>query len=801
MISEKTLKTLEFDKVRVILSEFALTGGAKARALSITPSCNYNEIEKNLSKVNDAQRLLDAKGMPPFGDTPDITEIINRADKSAVLSPRDLLYIGELLRTVRLLIDYSKTDRTFDTTLDEIFARLMPNKTLENRIFDSIISEDLISDTASQELYDIRRKIKAANNRIKDSLQKYVSGQYGKYLQENIITQRDGRYVIPVRQEYKNEIKGIVHDTSASGATVFIEPMPVLEANNELRILESKEKAEIERILAEISAECATYGDIINRNYHNTTELAYNFTCADFARHYKARRAMLTNDRYMVINQARHPLISPQSVVPTNIRLGNDYDTLIITGPNTGGKTVALKTIGLFALMTQAGLPIPAGEGSTLCIFEKVLADIGDEQSIEQSLSTFSSHMVNVIDILKQITPKSLILFDELGAGTDPIEGAALAISIIEKVRSAGALSASTTHYAELKAYALESEGVQNASCEFDITTLRPTYKLVIGMPGKSNAFAISEKLGMDRDIIEAATEKVSSDSRQFELVIEKLENARVEMERQRDEALALKKEAETKLRESEEKIRREVNAANAEIKKATEKARQIITSAKASSDFVFKSLDEIKKKRESESFLSDLAKAKKAVKGRLSDADDDYSIEEIDPLDMSYVLPRPLKVGDNVYLVNFGQQGVVKSLTEKDGLILVDCGILKAKVDISKIRLLDGKYSPSTKANPKTKEKPKAPAKVVLAAANFKPEVDLRGMNIEEALPVLDKYIDDAFMAGMASVSIIHGKGTGVLRKAVREYLHSDKRIKSYRSGEYGEGDTGVTVITLSGS
>ncbi|MBR3806547.1 MAG: hypothetical protein IKJ13_06925 [Clostridia bacterium] len=490
--TEKTLKILEFDKIIEMLADHASTDGAKARARALSPSDDFDTVLDRLSKTDDARRLINAKGFPAFSASERVTASAERAYKGAVLSPSELIEIASILRCARGLVDYINTDKPFETSLDSVFSRILTNRTLEDKITKSILSEDLIADEASRELAEIRRKIRITNNKIKDTLQSYMGGVRLKYLQENIVTMRNGRYVVPVKSEYRNEMQGLVHDTSSSGATLFVEPMAVVEANNELKSLAAAESHEIERILSALSAECAECSSLITLNYHNITDIAFYFAAASLALEMRAEKINLVKKPYIDLKRARHPLISREKVVPIDVGLGGEYNSLVITGPNTGGKTVTLKTMGLFALMTQSGLLVPALEGSTLGIFSEILADIGDEQSIEASLSTFSSHMVNVADILGRVGEGSLVLFDELGSGTDPVEGAALATAILEKVAESGALVAATTHYSELKVYALETKGVQNASCEFDVETLRPTYKLVVGTPGKSNAFAIS---------------------------------------------------------------------------------------------------------------------------------------------------------------------------------------------------------------------------------------------------------------------------------------------------------------------
>ncbi len=795
LFTAKTLSTLEYDKIIDMLVECASTDGAKARARALVPSTDHDTIISRQTKTDDAKRLINAKGYPSFTAPDSVVSAADRAYKGAVLSPRELLDIAALLRSSRMVLDYINTDKLFSTSLDDIFQRMIPDRALEEKITRSIISEDMIADEASSELAEIRRKIKVANNKIKDTLQSYMGGARLKYLQENLVTMRNGRYVVPVKAEYKNEMKGLVHDTSSSGATLFIEPMAVVDANNELKSLASAEEHEIERILAELSAACADISSVISLNYHNITDLSFIYACATLAIQMRAERPEIKKERGLNLKRARHPLIPRDRVVPIDVSIGGDLNTLIITGPNTGGKTVTLKTMGLLALMAQAGLQIPAGETSSVGVFEEVLVDIGDEQSIEASLSTFSSHMVNVVNILENVGKNSLVLFDELGSGTDPVEGAALAISILEKTEKCGALTAATTHYAELKVYALETPGVQNASCEFDIDTLRPTYKLIVGTPGKSNAFAISEKLGISPDIIERANKLIERDNKRFEDVILKLDTNRIQMEREKEKAENLRREYEEFKKTAEEELKRKIQKNEDEIARQTLKAKQVLDSARASSEFVFARLEELRKQDDKEKRLQMMNSAREEVRKKLRESEgilSEIDVSEVS-LDDCYKLPRPLVIGDKVYLVTVGKEGVVTSLKDKNGLISVTAGILKTKVTEDKLRLIDG--------NVKFKRKPELPkvneGKVKKSiVSTFRSEIDVRGMIGDDAWYVVDKYLDDAVLAGIPSVRIIHGKGTGALRAALWKYFKNDSRIRSYRHGAYGEGDAGVTVI-----
>ena len=793
-ITEKTLKTLEYDKIRELLAESALTDGARELALGLLPTDREEEIIRRQRRTTDAKRLMSIKGAPSFGGVRDVSDACERALKGATLTTRELLDVADLLMVSRRLIEYSRMNRQFETVLDEVFERLVPDRRLEERITRAIVSEEMISDDASPALGDIRRRIRAINTRIRDMLQGYTqSGEYSKYLQDNIVTVRNGRFVIPVKVECRNEIKGLVHDTSASGATLFVEPIAVVEANNDLRELTAKEAREIERILAELSDGVAEMSSAIVFNYRNITELAFAFACAELSYRMSAVPPAVNTDRLIRLDRARHPLINKDKVVPIDAVIGDGYDTVIITGPNTGGKTVTLKTFGLLALMAQSGLHIPAAETSSVCVFDRVLADIGDEQSIEQSLSTFSSHMVNIVSILDEITDKSLVLFDELGVGTDPVEGAALAVSIIERVRETGAVCAATTHYAELKVYALNTPGVRNASCEFNVETLRPTYKLIIGTPGKSNAFAISEKLGIPDSVVNRAKALVSADNRQFEDVIERLERTRIEMETQRKEAAALRAEYERFKSEAERQYKEKTEKADAELELARKKATELINSARASSEFVFEQLEKAKKAKDSERFGEELDERRRAVRQHLRDSSDRF--DPVAPISNEpYVLPRELRRGDSVLVVNINKKAVVTSLPDKRGMVSVRAGLIDTRTKIDNLRLIEDEPTVIDKDKKKIPQSQYSAVKV----RDFSPEIDLRGKNGDEAWYLVDKYFDDAGIAGIRSVRLIHGKGTGALKAALWRYLKADGRVASFRIGQFGEGDGGVTVVEL---
>ena len=788
-INEKAINALEFDKIRTILSSHCPTAGARARAFSLEPLLHVEQIAREQKKTTDARRLLEAKGMPPFGTVVNINDICERAIKGATLTPREFLDSALLLRSARSLLDYIRSNKTFDTSLDEIFERLIANRALEDRIMRSILSEDMIADEASSALADIRRKIRVGNQKIKETLAKYISGSYSKYLQENIVTQRGGRYVVPVKIEYRNEVKGLIHDSSSSGATVFIEPMAVVEANNELRMLENKEQLEIERVLSELSASVAGASDALCLDYINITEIAFCFGAASYSMRLNAVEPILNTRRACNLVNARHPLIDKATVVPISLALGYDYDTVVITGPNTGGKTVSLKTLGLLSLMAQAGLHIPAEEGSSVCVFDSVLVSLGDEQSIEQSLSTFSAQMVNIVSIINQKNERSLVLFDELGAGTDPIEGAALAVAIIEDVRASGALCAATTHYTELKTYAMNTEGVTNASCKFDVETLRPTFKLIVGAPGKSNAFAISQKLGLPESILSRAETYVASDNKQMEKVLGELEIERQNAEKERERAEKMRREYEKFKSESEAEIIKAKTAAEKALKAAQSKAEAMVESAKRSADYIMEEMDKLRKQKESERIAEELAAARKNIREHLRNNADVFTPTTQEEQE-AYVLPRPLQKGDEVIIMSLGKKAVVLELPNKQDMVLIQAGVIKTKIRLSDLRLIT--------ENEKKKENAKSNSYRATVSRDFKPEIDLRGKTGEEAWNAVDKYFDEAQIAGFHSIRLIHGKGTGALKKYLWVELKRDPRVSTFRIGQFGEGDGGVTVVEL---
>ena len=792
---EKNIKSIEFDKVLEQLAFYCTCDDAKEDALNLKPETNLDLARALLNQTADAHMLLARFGGPSFGGLKNVNNALSRAAAGSVLNTKELLDIGGVLRTIRSLSQWRASNSGVSSVLDPIFNALLPNKFLETAIFNAIIAEDEISDNASSALADIRRKIRVQESKVREQLDKLTrSPSFSKYLQENIVTQRNGRYVVPVRNEYRNEVPGLVHDTSSSGATVFVEPMAVVEANNEIRVLQSKEKEEIERILYELSVSCGDFGDSIKNSYKCAVELNLIFAKAQYAYHLKASHAILNDKGIIDLKKARHPLIDPKKVVPVDIKLGRDFDTLIITGPNTGGKTVSIKTVGLLALMSMCGLMIPAADQSEVSVFDDVLCDIGDEQSIEQSLSTFSAHITNIVDIMAKANEHSLVLIDELGAGTDPVEGAALAMAILEQIKKQGSKTAATTHYAELKAYALDTPGVENGCCEFDVDTLRPTYRLLIGVPGKSNALAISEKLGLNPDVIARANDLVSGENREFENVVDKLDATRKRMEEEYENAKILSEKARED-REEAEKLKKEISTIrDKEMENAKSQAGRIVEQARREANILLAELDKLKKEQAKTQNAAELAsRAKSAVRRGME------SINSIvDPVvgagdDENYVLPRSVKAGDNVIIRDIGKSAKVLSPADKNGNVEVLAGTIKTRVKESNLRLVEGKE--------KSPEKPKSTAKLRgESRLNMAPEtrLDLRGMTVEECVTELDRFIDHSLRTGLGEFTVVHGKGTGALRSACSQYLKKSPYVKSFRLGVYGEGEDGVTIVFL---
>ena len=782
---DKHTKALELDKILEMVAEECSSQDGAQLARELEPVHTAAEAQWLLGETDAAFVAMAKYGAPSFYGMKNVTNPLRRAQAGGGLGLRELLDIGATLRTIRGLTQWWGKSGNVTTALTPRFEVLAPNKYLEEKIFTCIVNEEEVADNASPALASIRRKIRAASQRVRDQLDKLIHSQaHQKHLQESIVTQRGGRYVVPVKAEFRGEVPGLVHDTSASGATVFVEPMSVVEANNEIRVLRSDEQDEIARILLELSGEAGSFADSIIESYHYAVELDLIFAKAQVAYKMKAVVPQVGEDGKIALHAARHPLIAKEKVVPTDITLGVEFDTLIITGPNTGGKTVALKTIGLLTLMAMCGLMIPAGEGSRVAVFRHILADIGDEQSIEQSLSTFSSHMVNIIHIFEVADNSSLILLDELGAGTDPVEGAALAEAIIQELRGRGVRLACTSHYAELKAYAIQTPGVENGSCEFDVATLRPTYRLLIGVPGKSNAFAITQRLGMDTAIVDRARELVSREGNAFEQVVGRLEEDRRKMEDELEALRASAAQAKANA-EASQRLKDEAEAqAKKEIDRARQEAAQIVQKTRQRADALVGELEELRRQKNKQLSAEQKARLRSGLKELESSSDPVHQRR-----DDNYVLPRPLVVGDEVLLYDIDKEATVLELP-KDGTVLVQAGIIKTRVPLGNVRLLS-----------KRQLKKKNPTRTVtknVSAPETSSSLDLRGQTVEEALMEVDNFLDRASRMHLSQVTIIHGKGTGALRTAVQQHLRRCSQVKSFRLGTYGEGESGVTIAEL---
>ncbi len=785
---------LELDKVLELLARHTSCEDARLAALNLEPQSELASAQALMNQTRDAHMLLARFGGPAFGGLTNVNNALYRADAGSTLSLKELLNVASVLHVIRTISQWRSTNEGVATVLDIYFNALVPNRFLEDSITTAIISEEEIADNASPTLADIRRKIRTQESKVRDQLGKYThNSNFSKYLQDNIITMRNGRYVIPVRNEYRGEVPGLVHDTSSSGATVFIEPMPIVEANNQIKLLKNKEEDEIDRILAELSANVGSFANSIKSSYECAVELNLIFAKAQLAYAMRASVPQLNNEGVIELRRARHPLIDKNKVVPVDISLGTDFDTIVITGPNTGGKTVSIKTIGLMSLMAMCGLMLPVDDRSRISVFDHVLADIGDEQSIEQSLSTFSSHMTKIVSILEEADDRSLVLIDELGAGTDPIEGAALAVSILEQLRNQGAKIAATTHYAELKSYALQTPGVINGSCEFDVQSLKPTYRLLIGIPGRSNAFAISKRLGISDEIIEHAQELVSNENVRFEDVVDRLEQSRAKMEKEREEARKIREEADREL-EKAQKLKADIETLRQkELEDAKGQAVRITEQAKREAYQLLNDLEMLKKQQAKEKNAAEMARRARAVIKKDLNAIDSAS----DPIvalgnDEDYVLPRPLKIGDTVIIADIGNEATVVTLKDKKGLVTVQMGTMKTRVKEENLRLIEKKKSVEKKRTVATGR--------MESRMNMKAQtsVDLRGMTVEEGILELDRYIDHALRMGINEFTVIHGKGTGVLRSAVRDYLKKSKYVKTSRLGTFGEGEDGVSIVTL---
>lgn len=787
---EKSLNILELPVVLDMLAAEAVTDGGKEACRSLRPSSERLEVKNRLAETSAAKEMMVVRGSPSLSGIKDIRPSLSRADLGGSLNTIELLNIARVLQCARLVKGYTSDDKLGKSCIDHLFAALHANRFLEEKITGSIVGEDEIADSASSELANIRRKIRAASARVRDCLQKIISSpSYAKVLQEPIITMRSDRFVVPVKAECKGAIPGLVHDISASGATLFIEPMAAVKANNELRELAAKEKTEIERILAELSTDCAAHAEDIASDYSYLITLDGIFARAKLSYKLNGIEPEL-REKGVVLRRARHPLLPKDKAVPISLELGEDFDTLIITGPNTGGKTVTLKTIGLLNVMAQCGLHIPADDGSGVPVYRHVLADIGDEQSIEQNLSTFSAHMTNIVHILNECDADSLLLFDELGAGTDPTEGAALAIAVIEHARKMGANVAATTHYAELKVYATNENGIQNASCEFDVETLSPTYRLLVGVPGKSNAFAISERLGLSKDIIDDAKARIGVQNASFEATIEKLEQTRALLERDRAETAK-------KLREAEESAKKAAflrAELSVRLEKADEKAKRdaerIIAEARQTAENTFAELDEMRRKMNDDEQTQEINHARSELRRKLNESQGKLKAKAPEQPKGEKKSARDVRAGDTVEIKSMGVKAEVIDVNP-DGSLNLRAGIMNVKLKPDDVYLIEGHAA-------KQKKQSVTLAGSTAPRAAVSPEIDLRGMESIEAVNAAEQYIDSAVMGKLKTVTIIHGKGTGALRAAVQQMLKRNKAVKSYRLGRFGEGESGVTIVEL---
>lgn len=787
---EKSLNILELPTVLEMLAAEAVTDGGREACFKLRPSADRLEVKNRLAETSAAKEMMVVRGSPSLSGIKDIRPSLSRADLGGSLNTIELLNIARVLQCARLVKGYTSDDKLGKSCIDHLFAALHANRFLEEKITGSIVGEDEIADSASSELANIRRKIRAAGARVRDCLQKIISSpSYAKVLQEPIITMRSDRFVVPVKAECKGAIPGLVHDISASGATLFIEPMAAVKANNELRELAAKEKTEIERILAELSADCAAHAEDIASDYSYLITLDGIFARAKLSYKLNGIEPEL-REKGVVLRRARHPLLPKDKAVPISLELGEDFDTLIITGPNTGGKTVTLKTIGLLNVMAQCGLHIPADDGSGVPVYRHVLADIGDEQSIEQNLSTFSAHMTNIVHILGECDADSLLLFDEIGAGTDPTEGAALAIAVIEHARKLGADVAATTHYAELKVYATNENGIQNASCEFDVETLSPTYRLLVGVPGKSNAFAISERLGLSKDIIDDAKARIGVQNASFEATIEKLEQTRAILERDRAETAK-------KLREAEESAKKAAflrAELSVRLEKADEKARRdaerIISDARRTAEDTFAELDEMRRKMNEDEQAQEVNRARSELRRKLNESQSKVKAKQPEKPAEDKKSAREVRAGDTVEIKSMGVKAEVVDVNP-DGSLNLRAGIMNVKLKPDDVYLIEGHAA-------KQKKQSVTLAGSTAPRAAVSPEIDLRGMESIEAVNAAEQYIDSAVMGKLKTVTIIHGKGTGALRAAVQQMLKRNKAVKSYRLGRFGEGESGVTIVEL---
>ncbi|MCR5704250.1 MAG: endonuclease MutS2 [Eubacterium sp.] len=785
-MNSKVLQTLEFNKIIDLLVERAYSTPGKKLCQELVPDTNLHRIKQNQQQTADALRRIWQKGSISFDGVHDITDSIVRLEIGSYLGAGELLRINSLLKATLRVKTFSRKEDDSTDCLDEMFEALEPLTNLKNDIDRCIISEEEIADEASSNLKNVRRQMKLTNDRIHSQLSSLVNSQAGKtYLQDSLITMRDGRYCVPVKAEHRSQVSGIVHDQSSTGSTIFVEPAAVVELNNKMKQLYAKEADEIQVILANLSVACGEHVAELRSNMELMTALDFIFARASLAKDMKASMPEFNDQRQIKIKQGRHPLLDPKKVVPIDVELGKDYVLLIVTGPNTGGKTVSLKTVGLLTLMGQAGLHIPAFEGSKLAVFKEVFADIGDEQSIEQSLSTFSAHMVNTVSILEQADQDSLVLFDELGAGTDPVEGAALGISILSFLKNMGVRTMATTHYSELKLFALSTEGVQNASCEFNVETLQPTYRLLIGIPGKSNAFAISGKLGLPQFIIDDAQKRINQDDQQFEDVLAEIERQRLQIEKDQETISVYKSQIQSLKKDYELKTKRIEEQKEKIIAKAKEEASDILKEAKETADEAIKTINKFGKSGNTR----EMEKARTKVGSTLKKNQSISTIRTSAP-NKEYK-PSDFKLGTGVKVLSMNLNGTVASLPNKDGVVTVKMGILNSKVNIKDLEIID---EPDIKAPGYVKG---GTGKMKMQKSlSVKMEVNLIGKTVDEALAELEKYLDDAYIAKLPQVYVIHGKGTGALRSAVQNYLKKCSYVKSFRNGEHGEGGAGATVV-----
>lgn len=789
-MNEKALKSLEYYKIIQLLTEKASSPLGKELCRDLLPSVDLVQIQLMQAQTRDALSRLFQKGSISFGSVKDVRGSLKRLEIGSTLGIIELLSICSLLENTSRVKAYSRNERGDHPadSLDEMFEQLSPLTPLSTEIRRCILSEDEISDSASPGLLKVRRSMKIANDRIHTQLTSLVNGGARNYLQDAVITMRNGRYCIPVKAEYKGQVPGMIHDQSSTGSTLFIEPMAIVKLNNDIRELELQEQKEIEAVLAELSNQTAAYTDQIRDDLEIMVQLDFIFARASLAMDMNGTEPIFNTEHKIRLKQARHPLIPRKKAVPIDLRLGDDFDLLVVTGPNTGGKTVSLKTAGLLTLMGQAGLHIPAMDRSQLSVFHQVYADIGDEQSIEQSLSTFSSHMTNVVSFLKEADSDSLVLFDELGAGTDPTEGAALAISILSYLHERGIRTMATTHYSELKVYALSTPGVENACCEFNVETLRPTYRLLIGVPGKSNAFAISSKLGLPDFIIEKAKQQISEQDESFEDVLTSLENSRVTIENERAQIEAYKEQIEALKKQLETKQERLDERRDKILKNANEEAKRILAETKEYADQTMKLFHKFQKDHVDTAAVE---KERQNIRARMNKADNALSIKAAPKEPKKKLSAKDLSLGDMVRILSMNLTGTISSRPDSKGFLFVQTGIIRSKVHISDLELVDEPVI-SSSALQKT-----GAGKIRMSkSSSVSTEINLLGKTVDEAIAILDKYLDDAYLAHLSKVRVVHGKGTGALRKGVHDYLRRNKRVASYRLGEFGEGDAGVTIV-----